>query len=93
MQSFICCRCNQPVSQPHCRIEVPKLKPGVLPFGCPFGIASPVWKRARNTKVDLQNGTQQTNGAEPQAEITPSFGKGTRLCDSCGQVEINCTCN
>jgi hypothetical protein len=42
---FICCKCNQPVNQPCCSIEAPKLKKGVLPFGCPFGIASPIWKR------------------------------------------------
>jgi len=44
---YECSACNKPVRQRCCYLEMPPLKAGIMPYGCPLN-RSPEWKKLKS---------------------------------------------
>ena len=82
--SFTCSKCNQPVDQPCCRIEIANLKKDVeIVLPCLLTINKPSWKRTpkkmespKPVRRSARTTSDNTTQASPVGEITP-------LCSNC----------
>ncbi len=54
MTEYVCTQCNNPVKQPHCRLQMPSLKKGITlkanKFPCPVGLPDVKWEQERTPK-------------------------------------------
>ena len=75
---FVCCKCNRPVEQPHCKLITPDSK--AAPHECPFmNNYSAEWKISQDDK-ESQSASQQLkeviailSGLAEAGKITPTI--------------------